>query len=242
MPSPATYGRRGPPQGKHTLTGGPCAHPVMAQDRAHRPLEATLKMRKGLSTAYSSRTRSRTPDTPPPISTARWFRIIGSSTVSGRGASLNAWLIHAANLRAPTRIRQPLEEVLNPWLPSASLSLAFVHLVRLWPKNILPRVGRSFLSSSCSPGWLRRQASTSSSKRRFLSSRRRSSPSLAFLLSLRARSRSLRRSVMAPSQYPPKAISRNHRTGYERHRPAPGRLRCTHTSAGRREDRDYEGP
>src|SRR5215211_1110094 len=58
---------------------------------------------------------------------------------------------------------------------------------------------RSFRFSS-SLGWLRRHASHSSSNRRFLSrfdsSRRLSSASLAFLLSLRSRSRSARRSVM----------------------------------------------
>src|SRR5215216_4428797 len=54
-----------------------------------------------------------------------------------------------------------------------------------------PLFGPPFLSSS-SLGWLRRHASLSSSKRRFLSSRRRSAASLAFL---RSRSRSLRRTV-----------------------------------------------
>jgi hypothetical protein len=52
-------------------------------------------------------------------------------------------------------------------------------------------------------GWLRRHASLSSSRRRLLalshSSRRRSSASLAFLLCLRSRSRSARRSVTGPS-------------------------------------------
>src|SRR5215203_4924420 len=78
------------------------------------------------------------------------------------------------------------------------LSLALlspVHLVRLWPKDDPP--------SSADPSrlphgvWrLRRHASISSSKRRFLFSRRRSAVSLAFLLFLRSLPRSLRRSVM----------------------------------------------
>src|SRR5215218_11151187 len=73
--------------------------------------------------------------------------------------------------------------------------LSTVHLVRLWPKEHPP--------SSADPSrlahgvWrLRRHASISSSKRRFLFSRRRSAASLAFLLFLRSLSRSLRRSVM----------------------------------------------
>src|SRR5215217_5680559 len=76
--------------------------------------------------------------------------------------------------------------------------LSTVHLVRLWPKADPP----SSADPSCLPhgAWrLRRHASISSSKRRFLFSRRRSAASLAFLLFLRSLSRSLRRSVMVPS-------------------------------------------
>jgi hypothetical protein len=52
-----------------------------------------IENQEGPVYGYSRRALSRTPDIPPPIRTARWFRVIRSSTVSGRGASLNAWLI-----------------------------------------------------------------------------------------------------------------------------------------------------
>ena len=108
------------PPGSSTREAYPHRRPLRPSCDGPRSGSQTLRShiedQKGsIYRAYSSRARSRTPDTPPPISTARWFRIIRSSTVSGRGASLNAWLIHAANLGAPTRIRQPLEEILNPW-------------------------------------------------------------------------------------------------------------------------------
>ena len=66
-----------------------------------------------------------------------------------------------------------------------------------------PLCGLRPFPSSSSLGWFRRHASLSSSRRRFLSrfdsSRRLSSASLAFLLSLLWRSRSARRSVTGPS-------------------------------------------
>src|SRR5919112_437636 len=76
-------------------------------------------------------------------------------------------------------------------------------------------------------GWLRRHASIRSSERRFLSrshfSRRRSSASLAFLLSLRARSRSLRRSIrpgasIVVNPHAPDRRSRRSRSRVKAHR------------------------
>src|SRR5215208_825292 len=59
--------------------------------------------------------------------------------------------------------------------------------------------GRPFPNFFCSLGWWRRHASLRSSERRFLSSRQRSLASSVFLLFLRSRLRSPRRSVLLPS-------------------------------------------
>jgi hypothetical protein len=88
--------------------------------------------------------------------------------------------------------------VLRPLAPFSFAFTCFHETGEIMSKNFFPPrpTHPVFLMAF---GRLRRHASISSSNLRFLFSRRRSAASLAFLLFLRARSRSLRRSVMLPS-------------------------------------------